>query len=328
MKKPAAFITGIAGFAGSYLAEELLTCGYKVCGALYPGESTENLRSIIDSIALVKLDILSADRCMAAIPIFKPDYIFHLAALASVGQSFEKERLTFRVNFEGTLNVLQAALRVNNLKRMIFVGSPDCYGIFRPKNKTLTEDHPLNPISPYGISKAAAEQASLFYFRQHDLPVVVARSFNHSGPRQNENFVIPAFAKQIAAIEAGFQKPVLFVGDLSARRDLSDVRDIVNGYRLMAEKGKPGRVYHLCSGKAVSIRKVLDSLLQHSSKKIRVRVDKSRLRKSDIPILRGSNRRAVQELGYKPRYSLQATLKDTLDYWREKIPKAPLTKER
>jgi GDP-4-dehydro-6-deoxy-D-mannose reductase len=326
MRKPTAFVTGIAGFAGSFLAEELLDCGYRVYGGIYPGESPENLESVINHVTLVKLDIMDAGNCRTAISALKPHFIFHLAALASVGQSFEKERLTFRVNFEGTLNILQAIKAVSNLKQMIFVSSSDCYGFFRPKNKTLTEKQPLNPITPYGISKAAAEQASLFYFRQYNLPVTVARSFNHSGPRQNENFVIPAFSKQIAAIEAGYRKPVLLVGDLSVRRDLSDVRDIVHGYRLLAEKGRSGRVYHFCSGKAVSIQRILDRLLRFSSKKIKVKVDQSRLRKSDIPILRGDNRRAVQELGYKPRYSLQATLKDTLDYWRDKLLKTPIAR--
>ncbi|MEW5995105.1 MAG: GDP-mannose 4,6-dehydratase, partial [Candidatus Zixiibacteriota bacterium] len=193
------------------------------------------------------------------------------------------------------------------------------YGVFRPKNKTLTEDQPLNPVSPYGIAKAAAEQAGLYYFRQHKLPVVIARAFNHSGPRQADSFVIPAFAKQIASIESGLQEPVVAVGDLSARRDLSDVRDIVCGYRLMAEKGKPGQVYQLCSGRTVTIKSVLDTLLKLSDKRIRVKVDKSRLRKSDIPILRGDNRRAARELGYKIRYSLTTTLKDTLEYWKKKI---------
>jgi GDP-4-dehydro-6-deoxy-D-mannose reductase len=319
MSKPIAFITGIAGFAGSYLAEELLAHGYRVCGALYPGESTENLESVIDSVTLVQLDILDLERCLAAVSSFKPDYIFHLAAVASVGKALEMERSTYRVNLMGTLNVLQAALQAPKLKRMIFVSSADCYGIFQPTNKTLTEDQPLNPLSPYGISKAAAEAASRYYFRQYGLPVSVARSFNHSGPRQADNFVIPSFAKQIAAIEAGLQKPALLVGNLSVKRDLSDVRDIVQGYRLLAEKGKAGRVYHFCSGKTVSIQKVLDSLLRLSSKKIKVKIDKSRLRKSDIPILRGSNRRAVQELGFKTRYSLHTTLKDTLEYWRQKV---------
>lgn len=325
MRKPTAFITGIAGFAGSHLAEELLAYGYQVHGGLYPNESTGNLESVINRVTLVKLDILDAANSRAALSAFKPNFVFHLAALASVGQSFENERLTFRVNLEGTLNVLQAAMAVSNLKKMIYVSTADCYGIFYPKNKTLVEDQPFNPISPYGISKAAAEEACLYYHRQYRFPVTVARSFNHSGPRQNENFVIPAFSKQIAAIEAGHHKPVLLVGDLSVKRDLSDVRDIVRGYRLLAEKGRTGRVYHFCSGKAVSIQKVLDSLLRLSSKRIKVKVDKSRLRKNDIPLLRGDNRRAVEELGYKAQYSLQATLKNTLDYWRKKVLKATMT---
>jgi len=328
MRNPTAFITGMAGFAGSYLAEELLSNGYRVYGSLYPDESTENLDSVINHVTLIKLDILDVTKCLGAISSFKPDYIFHLAAIASVGQSFNNERLTYRVNFEGTLNVLQAALQLHNIRQMVLVSSADCYGIFRPKNKTLTEDQPLNPISPYGISKAAAEQASLYYYNHYRLPVAVARSFNHSGPRQNESFVIPSFAKQIALIEAGLQKPVLLVGDLSVKRDLSDVRDIVQGYHLLAEKGKAGRVYLFCSGRAVSIQHVLDSLLRLSTKRIRLKVDKSRLRKNDIPILRGDNHRAVQELGYQARYSLQKTLKDTLDYWRRKILKSPLIRSQ
>jgi GDP-4-dehydro-6-deoxy-D-mannose reductase len=148
--------------------------------------------------------------------------------------------------------------------------------------------------------------------------VVIARSFNHSGPRQNDNFVIPSFAKQIAAIEAGRRQPVINIGDLSARRDLSDVRDIVHGYRLLAEKGRPGEVYHFCCGKAVAIKSILDSLLKLTSRPIKAKTDKRLLRKTDIPVLRGSNRRIVKELGYKTRYTLKDTLSDTLNYWREK----------
>ncbi len=319
MRKPTAFITGISGFAGSYLAEELLEHGYRVYGSVYPGESRENLAAIKNDITLVTLDIVKEQKTVAAIRSVKPQYLFHLAAFSSVGKSFSNERLTIRVNLEGTFNVLEAATSLRSLKRLVFVSSADCYGTFTPKNKTLTENDPLNPISPYGISKAAAERLCLYYFRHYQLPVSVARAFNHSGPRQNENFVIPAFSKQIAEIEAGLKKPVLYVGDLSAKRDLSDVRDIVRGYRLLAEKGVNGRVYHFSSGKSVAIRTVLDTLLKLATKKITVKVDKSRLRKSDIPILRGDNRRAVQELGYNARYSLKETLKDTLDFWREKI---------
>ncbi len=319
MKKRRAFITGIAGFAGSYLAEELLTEGFEVLGSLYGNESTRNIEAFGNSLKLYPLDILEPDHCRKLITQLKPDYIFHLAALASVGQSFEKERAFFRVNFEGTVNVLEAARQIPRLKAFLFVSSADVYGAFSPKGKTLTEEQPFNPISPYGISKAAAERTALYYHRSYGLPVIVARSFNHSGPKQDDGFVIPAFSKQIASIEAGFQPPVVKTGDLSARRDLSDVRDIVRGYRLAVTVGQPGQVYQFCSGRSVSIQKVLDLLLTMSSGRIKQKIDRAKLRKSDIPVLRGSNRKATQKLGFKTRYKLRDTLLDTLAYWRKEV---------
>ncbi len=319
MKKPTALITGIAGFAGSWLAEELLRKGYRVIGTLAPQESTKNLATIKNELTLAKLDILNTAGCRKLVISTKPDYLFHLAAIASVGKSFDLEQTTFRVNFDGTQNMLDAARQHTGLKKFLFVGSADAYGIFRPPTKTLTENQCFNPISPYGIAKAAAEYASRYYHRAHGLPVVVARAFNHSGPRQNDNFVIPSFARQIALIEAGHQKPVLMVGDLSARRDFSDVRDIVRGYRLLAEKGKPGEVYHLCSGKAVAINDLLKILLSLSSADIEVRIDKSRLRKADIPILRGSYAKAARQVNFTGKIPLRKTLRDTLGYWRDLI---------
>ena len=318
MKSPLAYITGIAGFAGSYLAEELLSCGWRVAGSVFENESLENLSGIESKLQLERLDILDADRVRLRFGAVNPDYIFHLAALASVGRSFDLERATYRVNFDGTVNVLQAGRSCANLKKLVIVCSADAYGVFKPANKLLTESQPLAPISPYGISKAAAEHAGLYSHRQHGVPVVVARAFNHSGPRQREDFVIPSFARQIALIESKRQEPVIKVGDLTAKRDLSDVRDIVRGYRLIAEKGKPGQIYHLCSGKAVAIKQVLQSLLALSEVNIKVTTDPGRLRKSDIPVLRGSNRKAGRELGYKLRYTLKATLSDTLNWWRER----------
>lgn len=318
MKSPLAYITGIAGFAGSYLAEELLAQGWRVAGSVYENESLDNLSGFEDKLQLERLDILDADQVRLRLAAVNPDYVFHLAALASVGRSFDLERATYRVNFEGSVNVLQAARSCEKLKKFVLVSSADAYGIFRPAAKLLTESQPLTPISPYGISKAAAEQLSQYYHRQHNLPVTIARAFNHSGPRQRDDFVIPAFAKQIALIESKRQEPVIKVGDLSARRDLSDVRDIVRGYRLVAENGKPGQAYHLCSGKAVAIKQVLETLLGLSKTKIRVVTDPSRLRKSDIPVLRGSNRKAGRELGFNLRYTLKTTLSDTLNWWRNR----------
>ncbi|MGH8015835.1 MAG: GDP-mannose 4,6-dehydratase, partial [Candidatus Zixiibacteriota bacterium] len=271
MKPSHAFITGIAGFAGSFLAEELLERGYQVSGSVVGRESLRNTKKIQDEIKLVKLDVQKPNECLRRLKQTNPDYIFHLAAFSSVGQSFKNERLTFKVNFEGTQNVLSAALQLNNLKKFVFISSADVYGTFSPANKTLTENQPFNPISPYAISKAAAEYICNHYFNRHNLPVAVARSFNHTGPRQNDNFVVASFAKQIAQIEKNGREPIIHVGDLTAKRDFSDVRDIVTGYRLLAEKGHPGEVYHLCSGKAVSIKQILELLLKLSEKTLIVK---------------------------------------------------------
>lgn len=319
MKQPSAFITGIAGFAGSWLAEHLVGRGWTVSGNVYKDEPRTNLAAIRKDVSVVSLDILNFRRCRNVIDKFQPDYIFHLAAVSSVGKSFQMERFTYEVNFTGSLNMLEAARHVDGLEGFVVVSSADSYGIFRPKDKTLTEDQPLNPVSPYGIAKAAAERTALYHHRQFGLPVVAVRAFNHSGPRQADSFVIPAFARQVALIEAGKQKPVVKVGDLSARRDLSDVRDIVRGYRLLAEKGKRGEVYHLSSGRAVTIRRVLDLLIGMSDKKIRVETDPDRLRSIDIPCLRGSSEKAYRQVGFTPQYRLRQTLADTLAYWRKQV---------
>jgi len=319
MKRRRALITGVAGFAGSWLAEELIEQGWEVLGSVLPRESLANLRAIKNQIELVPVDIRDQKSVRRVIKRLKPEYLFHLAAFASVGQSFGKERLVYDINFNGALNVFDAAAELSSLKKLVFVSSCDTFGVFSPKSKVLTEDQPQKPVSPYGISKVAAEHAAMLAFKRHGLPVTIARSFNHSGPRQSEDFVIPSFAAQIARIEKGKQPPKIKVGDLSAKRDLTDVRDIVRGYRLMAEKGKAGRVYHLCTGKAIAIQTVLDKLLKNAHKKIAVTVDKSRLRKNDIPILRGSNKRAVQELRWSVRYKIDETVKSTLDYWRASV---------
>ena len=316
MKKKKAFITGIAGFAGSFLAEELLNSGYQISGSLFGKESLKNIKHLKKDITTVKLDIQKPKECNKVLREIKPDYIFHLAAFSSVGKSFEKERLTYSINFDGTLNILNSALELNNLKKLVFVSSADAYGLFKPAGKTLTESQPFNPNSPYAVSKAAAEYACRYYVRKYGLPVAVARSFNHTGPRQSDAFVVSSFAHQIAIIEAEKAKPTLYVGDLSAKRDFSDVRDIVRGYRLLAERGQPGQAYHFCSGKAVSIRKILELLLKMSVQTITVKTDEARLRKNDIPVLRGSYLKANKQLGYRPNFKLPETLKDTLDYWR------------
>lgn len=324
-RKSKTLITGIAGFAGSYLAELLLERGYAVYGCLAPGEKKDNIRHLLKDIELERFNILRPGKVGRFISAVSPELVFHLAAVSSVGQSFARERLTYDVNFTGTLNILEASLKLGNrLKKVVFTSSADVYGKFMPANKILKETETVSPNSPYGISKAAAEYLARYYANHHNLPVVISRSFNHTGPRHSETFVVPSFCRQIAAVEKGLSKPIIKVGDLSAKRDLSDVRDIVYGYYLMAEKGQPGEIYQLCSGRTIAIKSVLDKLLRMTDVPIKVEVDKSRLRKSDIPVLRGDNTKAKKMLGWTGRYRLEDTLENALQYWRQKLSAKPL----
>lgn len=319
MRKPKAFITGIAGFAGTYLAEYLFESGYQVTGSIYKKENKDNLKRIKSLADTVRLDITNQKKVAEVIKAQKPDYIFHLAAFSSVGRSFDNERLVHKINFNGTLNLLTAARELKNLKRFLFVSSSECYGRFPKKALPLSEDVPLNPISPYAISKVASEHTCQLYFERYGMPVSIARAFNHSGPGQDPLFVIPAFARKIALIEKGLEKPELVIGNMKIKRDLADVRDIARGYQLIAEKAKPGRLYQLCSGEAVSIKTLVETFLKLTDHKIKIKIDPSFARKNDIPVVHGSIARIKRELGYKVNYSLKDTLKDTLDYFRARV---------
>lgn len=318
MKNKSVFITGIGGFVGQYLAKELLEHGYQITGSVYKDDPKENIKELKKQCRLVRLNIYNANAVEKAVLDIKPDFIFHLAGFSSVGRSFANERLTYQLNFEGTLNLLQAAVKLKKLPRFVFASTSEVYGKFSPKNKTLTEADRVNPVSPYGISKTAAEQICNLYYDRFELPILISRSFNHSGPGQNENFVIPSFAKQISQIEKGRKKPIIEVGNLAVKRDISDVRDIACGYRLMAEKGKEGKTYQLCSGKSVSLKTILNKLLKLSEKKIKTKVSKKYFRVNDIPMIRGSYQLAKKDFGYKPTFSIDDTLGDSLTYWRLK----------
>jgi len=277
----------------------------------------ENLAGITKRVRIDRFDITDRAACRAALTKAKPKYLFHLAGIASVGQSFSMGELTFRVNVIGSYNIFEAA-RHCSPEKIILVSSSDVYGPVRPKELPLKPDRPFNPVSPYAQSKAAAELMARIYIEQYRMPAVIVRPFNHTGPRQNPNFVIPAFCRKIVTAEKSLSKKSMAVGNLAARRDLSDVRDIVRGYRMLAEKGVPGDVYHLCSGKAFGIGALLNKLLAFSDISIDVKRDKKLFRKSDIAILKGSFHKTRKEIGWKPEIAIDTTLKDTLDFWRMK----------
>jgi len=311
-------ITGIAGFAGSHLAELLLKRGNEVFGTRLAGESLDNIGPIRRRLHLSDCDITGYDHLLRVIKRIAPDRIYHLAALSSVGKSFSQPRKTIEDNVRGTLNLLEAVRNLRKPVRILVVGSSDIYGKVRPREVPITEEKPLLPVSPYGLSKAACDLLAYQYFESYGVPAVRARSFNHTGPRQSAGFVIPDFASQIAQIEAGLLPPVIKVGNLSSRRDLSDVRDVVRAYASLMRRGKPGRAYNICSRQAYRIRDVLKSLLALSKKRIKVEVDKDKYRPAEIPILQGDNSRIGKEAGWKPEIPMEKTLKDTLDFWRDK----------
>jgi GDP-4-dehydro-6-deoxy-D-mannose reductase len=326
MSRPTAFITGIAGFAGSHLAEELLEAGFDVSGGLFDDEPTDNIDAVKAQLQLVPLDILKPESCTETIDRIRPEYIFHLAGFAGKAKTAGGERLTYRVNIEGTLNVLEAARQHTRLRKLLFISSSDVYGVTPPRGEAYTEEDILDPVSPYGISKAAGERTCRYFYSKYGLPAVIIRAFNHAGPRQGPGFVVADWAKQVAAIEAGEQEPGIFTGNVNVVKDFSDVRDIVRGYRLAAEKGKPGEVYQLCSGQSVAILKIFDGLAKLASVKIGRREDPSKLRKNDIPAMRGNNKKAAEQLGYTAGYSLDRTLADTMEYWRTLVDSGVLRK--
>ena len=309
-------ITGIAGFAGSHLAELLVKRGDKVFGTCLACETRENIRDISRHLHLSNCDITDFARFSRLVKRIGPDQIYHLAALTSVGWSFSHPVETINTNLWGTLNLLEIARSLKKRIKILVVGSSDVYGRVLPKDVPITEDSPLRPVSPYGTSKAACDLLAYQYFQSYGVQVIRARAFNHTGPRQNTGFVVPDFASQIARIEAGRLSRVLKVGDLSARRDISDVRDVIRAYVALMAGGKPGQAYNICSGKAYKIEHVLGTLLSLSREKIKVQLDQKRNRPAEIPLLLGDNSRLRKATGWKPKIPLEKTLKDTLNFWR------------
>jgi len=313
-----ALITGAAGFAGSYLAEYLLDhTDLEVWGVLH--RSTANVAHLGTRLRPVWADLNEPDAVAAVVEDVCPDYVFHLAARATPSMSWETPWETIHDNLRGQFNVLEALVTTETRARVLVVGSADVYGLVEPQELPVTEVVPLRPDSPYAVSKAAQDLLGFQYFATHRLPVVRVRPFNHIGPRQSDAFVTTSFARQVAEAEAGLREPVIRVGNLSAQRDFTDVRDIVRGYWLLLRDGVPGQVYNLGSERALPIERLLNMLLSMSRVPIRVEVDPARLRPSDVPVLVSDCRKARQLTDWQPEIPLERSLADVLDYWRAQV---------
>lgn len=313
------FITGATGFAGRYLIDLLketepdsLITG--TCFPEHPGSC-----NALDSVDLFHLDMRSEDDVSDCIRKVQPDWIFHLAAISNVGYSWENRKETLEVNLMGTFYLFDAVRKYSPQSRVLFVSSCDVYGILSPVHEALKEDHFTPPSSPYAYTKISGEMLGWFYVNIEGLDIVISRSFPHTGPGQRTDFVFSDWAFQIAQIEKGAIDPMLKVGNLEVRRDYSDVRDVVRAYVLLLERGKKGEIYNVCSGRADSLKDNLDLLLSLSYEDIHVEVDSQKLRKADIPLVLGDSQKINRATGWKPDIPLNRTLKDVLDYWREKV---------
>lgn len=312
-------ITGLTGFVGSHLAEYALSKNAEVYGSIRWRSRTENIDHLRDQVNFVECEFRDSLSVNSLIRQAKPDMIFHLASQSYVPTSWHAPEDTLMNNIVGQVNLFEA-IRSNDIDPLIQIaGSSEEYGATTLQELPVKEISSLRPLSPYAVSKVTQDLLGYQYFQTYGMKIIRTRAFNHTGPRRGKVFVESNFAHQIAEIEAEIRKPVVYVGNLEAKRDFSDVRDVVKGYWLALEKGKPGEVYNLASGKMWAIKEVLDFLLSMSSATICVKEDPARLRPSDVPFLCGDSTLFRTETGWDPQIPLEQTLRDLLNYWREHV---------
>ncbi|MBI4039694.1 GDP-mannose 4,6-dehydratase [Candidatus Daviesbacteria bacterium] len=319
MKKVRSLITGITGFAGSHMAEFLLNEDHEVYGIARWRSRREHMDKIEGKVKILEADLLdshSLDNIMLSV---RPDYVFHLAAQSYVPASWTSPEATLEINVIGSVNLFESVRKAQINPAVQIACSSEEYGLVHPNEVPITEENPLRPLSPYAVSKVAMDYLGYQYCQSYGMRIIRTRGFNHTGPRRGEVFAESTFAKQIAEIEKGKQDPVILVGNLDAKRDYTDVRDMVRGYFAAAQKGEAGEVYNICSGKTWQIKEVLDHLLSLTKVKVAIKEDSTRMRPSDVPILLGDNTKFVKKTGWKLTISFEKTLEDLLNYWREKV---------
>ena len=279
----------------------------------------DHIESIANRLHLTDADLLDSHSLYSTISRIKPDYIFHLAAQSFVPTSWVSPSVTLEVNIVGSANLFEAVRQANIDPVIQIACSSEEYGLVHENEIPIKETSPLRPLSPYAVSKVAMDYLGYQYYQSYKVRVVRTRGFNHTGPRRGDTFAESNFAKQIALIEKGKQEPIVRVGNLDARRDYTDVRDMVKGYLLAVEKCEPGDVYNICTGNAVKIEDVLKMLLSQSKIKAEIKPDPERMRPSDVPVLIGDNSKFVAKTNWKPEIPFEKTMEDLLNYWRERV---------
>lgn len=314
-------ITGVSGFVGGHMVDLLRAEAPQA--EIVGLDSRPGNRARALGIEIVKADLQDPVSVRQALEQVRPDRLVHLAAQSSPQRSWEDPAGTLKTNLLGLLHLLEAARTLSLEPRLLVVGSAEEYGLVQPHEMPLREEAPLRPASPYAVSKVAQGFLALQYALSLGLPIVRTRTFHHTGPRRGEQFAESSFARQLAEIEAGRRPPWVEVGNLDAVRDFTDVRDVVRAYWALLDRGAPGEVYNVCSGRGVKMTDLLEELVALSGLEVEIRVDPSRLRPLDVPVVVGDPSRLRAATGWHASIPLSRTLRDLLDHWRERVGVSP-----
>ena len=306
-------VTGAAGFVGSHLLDLLSQQSERIVGCFHPAAPPRDRRAHVTWVAL---DLLNREAVARTLAENRPRAIYHLAGAAHVAQSWQNPADAYEGNVLATHHLFDA-VRIHGLKPRVFIAGSAM--IYRPQDRPINEDDALGPTSPYATSKLAQEMLAQRAWEMDGVPTVIARSFNHVGPRQDPSFVAPGIARQIALIESGRQDPVITMGNLEPKRDLTDVRDTVQAYAAMMASAKPGEPYNVCSGRGLSIAELVQSFVDRARASVQVVQDPSRFRPNDVPLLVGDHRRLTADTGWRPRIAFEQTIDDLPEYWRQQV---------
>ena len=314
------FITGLDGFVGIHMAQYYIKKGHHVSGTVWSFNDREDIKKLKNKATIEKINILDSDSFSKFFKKENPDKVVHLAAQSAIPPSWEDPHGTMQINIGGTYNLFSAVLEhKKDCIPILIVGAAAEYGHVNSDGSLISEETLFHPDNPYAVSKIAEEMVAYQYYLSHGLNTFRVRPFTHTGPGQDSRFVCSEFSLTIAKMEKGLMPPEMKIGNLEIIRDFLDVRDVINAYDLILERGKKGEVYNVCSGRGVSIRQILEILKQHSKIDFKVKVDQSKIRKNEAMAIVGDNKKIKNEIGWKQNYSFSDTLLSMLEYWRMRV---------